>query len=412
VVDLVHTDAVFRVEPNTTPDYNSGNSLVKLLDILESSSLGADREVYEPTSLQYVFPLTWLQLYGPSAPNTDQLDPTKQDVKTDFQKQNVRDFHLGDVQAVRGWANTGDWRGPFLRLSYRAGPDSALAQAGARLSESIGCRIAIPNGPSATVPAHYDTASARYAVELWGRNQDQLRSALGPRGQASVDQGALVGRPDLVRGGGGDFTREAMTEKDIRTIAPDHAMHPIVPFYLDVTFTQDPDGSGPSDGPTRVGFEMRLRGWDNYLRVGTSPNPHGGVGFLEYRNLFSDYYNAAGEIDRRLEPWNFDAFGHKGHASGDVEPFMAVNYMDLHVLESACGIGLHRHRDNQEIFMMIDGEGLMVVGDWADSHSRARSFEIRHLAAGELVLLKGGNLHGLMNPLARRSSLFMFGGYD
>ena len=107
-----------------------------------------------------------------------------------------RDFHLGDGQAVRGWANTGDWRGPFLRLSYRAGPDSALAQAGARLSESIGCRIAIPNGPSATVPAHYDTASARYAVELWGRNQDQLRSALGPRGQASVDQGALVGRPD------------------------------------------------------------------------------------------------------------------------------------------------------------------------------------------------------------------------
>ena len=412
MVDLVHTDAVFRVEPNTTPDYDSGNSLVKLLDILESASLGADREVYEPTSLQYVFPLTWLQLYGPSAPNTDQLDATQQDVKTDFQKQNVRDFHLGDVQAVRGWANTGDWRGPFLRLSYRAGPDSALAQAGAQLSESIGCRIAIPNGPSATVPAHYDTASARYAVELWSRNQDQLRPSLGPRGQASVDQGALVGRPDLVRGGGGDFTREAMTGKDIRTIAPDHAMHPLVPFYLDVTFTQNPDGSGPSDGPTRVGFEMRLRGWDNYLGVGTSPNPHGGVGFLEYRNLFSDYYGAAGEIDRRLEPWNFDAFGHKGHASGDVEPFMAVNYMDLHVLESACGIGLHRHRDNQEIFMMLDGEGLMVVGDWADSHSRARSFEVRHLAPGELVLLKGGNLHGLMNPLGRRSSLFMFGGYD
>ena len=42
MVDLVHTDAVFRVEPNTTPDYDSGNSLVKLLDILESASLGAD----------------------------------------------------------------------------------------------------------------------------------------------------------------------------------------------------------------------------------------------------------------------------------------------------------------------------------------------------------------------------------
>ncbi|HKU11345.1 MAG TPA: hypothetical protein VJQ61_08970 [Sinomonas sp.] len=415
--DLVHGDSVFRVDPNTSPNYDQDNSLLKLLGVLESMTLAADRECYEPTSLQYVLPLNWLQLYGPSAPNTDVLDPTQQDVKTDFQKQNVRDFHLGDVQAVRGWANTGEWRGPFLRLTYRAGPDSALAQSGAQLGDTIGCVISIPGGPSATVSAHYDQATARYAVELWGQSGDTLRKPLGPRGQASFDQGTLIGRPDIVLGSGSDFTRENLSGQDLRSVAPQHAMHPILPYYVDVQFTEHADGSGrqdPAEGSLRLGFEMHVRGWDNYLGVGTSPNPHGGVGFLEYRNLFSDYGRYAGsdELFRRLEPWNFDAMGNKGHASGDVEPFMAVNYMDLHVLENACGIGLHRHRDNQEVFLLIDGAGTMVVGDWADSHTRARSFEIRQLTPGSLALLKGGNLHGLMNPLDRRSSLFMFGGYD
>lgn len=204
----------------------------------------------------------------------------------------------------------------------------------------------------------------------------------------------------------------------MRSVSPQHAMHPTLPYYLDVRWTANPDGSGATDpanlGTTRLGFEMHLRGWENYLAVGESAHPHGGVGQLEYRNLFSQYgrFQGSDELSRRLEPWNFDAMGNKGHTSGDTEPFMAVQYMDLHVLEGACGIGLHRHRDNQEVFLMLDGNGLMVIGDWADSSSRARAFEIRNLPAGSLVLLKGGSLHGLMNPLDRRASLFMLGGYD
>ena len=161
-------------------------------------------------------------------------------------------------------------------------------------------------------------------------------------------------------------------------------------------------------------FEMKVRGWSSYLAVGRSLNPHGGVGYLEYRNLFSNYfrYRGSGELARRLEPWNFDAFGNKGHNSGDTEPTMSVEYMDLHVLDAACGIGLHRHRDNQEVFLMMEGDGLMVIGDWADSGSRARAFELRRLPAGSLALLEGGNLHALMNPTDQRAALFMFGGYD
>jgi mannose-6-phosphate isomerase-like protein (cupin superfamily) len=274
--------------------------------------------------------------------------------------------------------------------------------------------VSIPGRPQATLRAPYDPETDRYVIEIWGRDQNGLRDALGARGQAAVDGGSLVGRPDLVSGTQAEFDRMAVDGRDMRGVSNGHTMHPILPLYLDVTWTAQPDGSGATDGPHRLGFEMLIRGWDNYLAVGFSGNPHGGVGTLEYRTLLSNYgaYQESGELSRVLEPWNFDAHGNKGHASGDVETFMTVDYMDLHVLEPACGIGLHRHRDNQEIFFMLDGEGIMVIGDWADSGRRTRSFEVRRLAPGHFAMLKGGNLHGLMNPADVPNSLFMFGGYD
>jgi mannose-6-phosphate isomerase-like protein (cupin superfamily) len=417
MVQLMHTDDVRRVDPGTTPPYDNNNPLLRLLTLVEQTRLIAAREAYDYASLQYLYPFTWLQLWGPSAPNQDQLDPTQQDVKTDFQKQNVADFHLADTRAVRGWGIVADQRVPFLQLSYRAGPDSVLAQSGA-LGAAIAVTLSVRGGPVVSLRAPYDEESARYVVELWGTQQDRLRDRVDARGAAAFDAGLLLGRPDVVEGAGNDFDRLALDGKDVRGVSPRHLLHPVLPLYLDVRWTQQPDGGGAADPPgggtIRLGFEMQVRGWTSFLGVGTSPNPHGGVGYLEYRNLFSKYgrYADSDELFRRLEPWNLDAYEHKGHASGDVEPFMAVDYMDLHVLEPACGIGLHRHRDNQEVFLMLDGDGYMVVGDWANSGTRQRSFEVRSLQPGHLTMLRGGNLHALMNPTDRRASLFMFGGYD
>ncbi|MGI9064256.1 MAG: cupin domain-containing protein [Pseudonocardiaceae bacterium] len=411
---LVHTDAVFRVEPGTSPDYDSGNSLLALLAVVEQGRLAAERECYDPGSLQHVLPLSWLELFGPAAPDQDQLDPAQQDNKNDFQKQNVRSFRLADTQAVRGWAAAGDWRGPFLSLSYRGGPDSALAESGAAVGDVIGCVLSLPGRPETTLRVPYDPDTDRYAVELWARSQGELAGPLGERGQAAVEAGRLLGRPDLVSGGADELARPAVDGRDLRGVSPEHTLHPILPLYLNVRWTAQPDGGGASDGPYRLGFEMLVRGWDNYLAVGSSGNPHGGVGALEYRTLLSNYgaFQGSGQLARDLEPYNVDAFGRKGHAAGDREPFMAVDYLDLHVLDPACGIGLHRHRDNQEIFFMLDGEAIMVIGDWADSGRRTRSFEVRRLAPGHFAMLKGGNLHGLMNPADVPASLFMFGGYD
>jgi hypothetical protein len=77
-----------------------------------------------------------------------------------------------------------------------------------------------------------------------------------------------------------------------------------------------------------------------------------------------------------------------------------------------CGIGLHRHRDNQEAFLMLESHGFMVVRDWCKLPQRERCFEIRTLRAGHVALLKGGNLHGLVNATDESILLFMFGGYD
>jgi mannose-6-phosphate isomerase-like protein (cupin superfamily) len=160
-------------------------------------------------------------------------------------------------------------------------------------------------------------------------------------------------------------------------------------------------------------FSMLYRGWDNFLQVGVSEAPHGGFGFLHYRNVLSNYFafRGSGELGRDVEPWMFDANGQKNPAVRH-ENSMTLDYMDLHVLKPECGIGIHRHRDNSEIFFLLSGIGIMVVGDWCQFPDRERSFEIRTMTAGSFSLLKPGNLHALFNVTDEDISLLMFGGYD
>jgi mannose-6-phosphate isomerase-like protein (cupin superfamily) len=47
-----------------------------------------------------------------------------------------------------------------------------------------------------------------------------------------------------------------------------------------------------------------------------------------------------------------------------------MEYMDLHILKPECGIEIHRHRDNQEIFFVLKGAGVMVTGDWCQFPTR------------------------------------------
>lgn len=416
-MQIVHSDAVFRVPPGSSPDYNANNPLLRVLGLIERVQLAAEREFYLAEHLQYLIPYEWLELYGPSQPNQDVFDPAQQNDKTDFQKQNVRSFRTTDAHVVRGLASVANWTGPFVRLSYRGGPDSILSQ---RANHQLGKRIKawVKIGDTATnslITVPYNDASDRYEVELWGFPGANLAGQLDDKGLAALQRGEIQVRNDLVKGSVNDFRREILSDLYLVDVAPGNSMHPVLPLHIEVAWTDESERFWDSkDGANyQYEFNMILRGWDHYLSVGMSPNPHGGVNFLEYRNLLSNYGRYAGrpEMLRRVEPWMFDAFGQKSGQARE-ERFLAVDYMDLHIMKPNCGIGLHRHRDNQEIFFMIEGRGYMVIGDWCKMPSRERCFEVRTLRPGHFAMLKGGNLHGLMNMLDEDASLFMFGGYD
>jgi mannose-6-phosphate isomerase-like protein (cupin superfamily) len=420
-MELVHSDAVFRVPPGSSPDYMSNNPLLKVQVLAEQVTLCASRERYDADHIQYLFPIRSLTLYGPSGADADVLDPTLQDNKTDFQKQNVKDFLVGDAFLVRGLVSVGNWTGPFVRLSYSAGADTPLAKASAgSLGKAISVWLKVGTSATAVLTVPYNEISNRYELELWGYPNSDLGEVLANTGSAdqrelkALDNGALAVRLDLVHGNVQSFARDKVDGVLIETVDPTDAMHPVLPLRIELAWsTVDGKFWDSQYGANyHYAFSMIERGWDNYLKVGASSAPHGGLGALEYRNLLSNYAPyAVKELSRALEPWMFDAFNSKQHAR-EFEPFLTLDYLDLHLMKDQCGIGLHRHRDNSEIFFMLQGRGLMVVGDWCKMPDRERCLELRTLRAGQLVMLRGGNLHGLMNATDEDLFLFMFGGYD
>lgn len=415
-MEPVPTDPPALALSGKEPDYGLNNPLKRVIKVYEGIQLAAEREHYQQDELQALLPLESVRLYGPR-PNNDQvLDFAKQDF-VDFQKQNVCDFTLGDSLIVRGWVTIDGWTGAFLRISYRGGPDSRLSQAsGHTLGSSIKAFLKVGDTAAPqllTLPYH--PKSDRYELEIWADPGVPLATLLVDDALAAVQRGELITLPGVVWGTTQDFQRPEVDDKPMPYYKQGHLMHPVNPLRIELGWTDLTETYWDSrDGQNYVyEFCMIVRGWDNYLKVGPSSNPHGGIGTLQYRNLLSNYFEFqnSGELGRTPEPWSKDAFGSKDHG-GRKEPFFAVDYMDLHVVHKNAGIGLHRHRDNQEIFMVLENEVVMMSGDWLEAPHRQRALEIRTLRTGHFAFLKAGQLHGLLNPTDEDVPFLMFGGYD
>lgn len=430
---IVASDTIIRVPPGETPDYNSRNPLLRILALCETHRLAAERHFYLTDELQALLPFSNIEFAGPAGQDADVLDPARQDNKTDFQKQNVRDFLITDTYLLRGWVTAKAWKNleafdpepertvPFLKLSYRAGPDSKLAEAlGGVPGKTIRLYLKVSGkdaGGLITVP--YNESTDRYEIELWGDHGADLQALFtadgNERALASLERGELITRPDLILGLKSDFDREGKDDVDVRTVSPACAMHPLHPLLIEVAWADETGARWDSNGGTNYHyqFNMPVRGWDAYLKAGVSANPHGGVGFLHYRNLMSNYFgfSDSSDLTRVIEPWQFDAMGGRAREQR-TEKFFAVDYADLHLLKNNCGIGVHRHRDNQEIFFLLQGQAVMVTGDWYQFPDRERCFEVRSLRAGHFSMIKPGGLHGMMNATDSDILLLMFGGYD
>jgi mannose-6-phosphate isomerase-like protein (cupin superfamily) len=419
---IVSSDKVFLVKPPATPDYKPNNPLARLMSLLETVELAAERENYLLNQVQYLIPFNFLELYGPSGSSWNVSDPTMQDSKEDFQKQNIKDFRCTDTWLARGWATTrsdssgGEWTGPFLFLSYRGGPDTKLSQmSGHRLGGAMRAYLKVGNQNGVKLDVPYNPLTDRYELEIWGYPGNDLRTKLDAKGTAAMDRGGLVVNTGLAQGNYSDFAREGLDNRDMRTVAANSIMHPVLPLGIELAWADKTETWWDSrDGQNyQYQFNMIYRGWDNFLQVGFSESPHGGFGFLHYRNLLSNYFafSNSGELGRDVEPWSFDANGVKSPTPRHENVF-SMEYMDLHILKPECGIGIHRHRDNQEVFFLLKGVGVMVTGDWCLFPTRERCFEIRTLTAGSLSLIKPGNLHALFNVTDEDITLLMFGGYD
>jgi mannose-6-phosphate isomerase-like protein (cupin superfamily) len=419
---IVSGDKVFFVKPPASVDYKSNNPLSRLMSLLETVELSAERENYLLNQVQYLIPFDFLELYGPSGSSWNVADPALQDSKEDFQKQNIRDFRCTDTWIARGWATTrmdssaDGWTGPFLFFSYRGGPDSKLSQtSGHRLGATIRLYLKVGDTAAVKLDVPYNPATDRYEIEIWGYPANDLRTKLDVRGVAAIDRGGLIANPAIAQGSYSDFAREGLDNRDMRTVFPTNVMHPILPLNLEVAWADKTETWWDSQNGQNYHYQFNMiyRGWDNYLKVGFSEAPHGGFGFLHYRNVLSNYFEFrdSRELGRDVERWMFDANGNKSNALRWEKSF-SMEYMDLHILKPECGIGIHRHRDNQEIFFLLSGTGVMVTGDWCQFPSRERCFEVRTLMAGSFSLIKPGNLHALFNVTDEDISLLMFGGYD
>jgi len=421
--------------PGTQPNYSQNNPIWKLIRVLEATTLQADREHYLADSLQHLFGLQNLALIGPSGDAWQTKDPRGQDVKEDFQKQNLYDFVLNGTELSRGYARAGDWTGSFLHIAYVPRPP-LVGTDGVFSGEFVQLYLKVGDDETgaAYLQVPYNMQSARYEIELWAYPGTDLTDRLGSRGKDAIKRGALLARPDLVHGELGDFVGKPFD--DARTEAsnagqginmldrlPNHTMHPVRPLRIEVAWTDSTRTRWDNAvrGNYAYEFSMSQRGWANYFATGDSQNPHGGVGGLEYRNLYSNYFGHEAqrhqelgaawtpELGRVLQSWNFDADHHKP-STKQREDFFAVDYIDLHILKPAGVIGMHRHRDNQEVFLLLEGKGLMVMGDWEESGSRERAVELRTMKPGDLSLVKPGQFHSLVNVLDENLLLFMFGG--
>ena len=75
-------------------------------------------------------------------------------------------------------------------------------------------------------------------------------------------------------------------------------------------------------------------------------------------------------------------------------PLKFINYVEL---ESGASIGVHRHGQNEEVYVVLSGNGLMITND-----------ERQAVKTGDIILNKPGWEHGIENISQEPLAVFVF----
>lgn len=110
---------------------------------------------------------------------------------------------------------------------------------------------------------------------------------------------------------------------------------------------------------------------------------------MNVRNIFSleareeQAHGGVGKV-RVCRPFHRDDFRSPWH------------FVDYAVLPPGSSIGLHRHGENEELYFIVDGSGLMTIDG-----------ERRRVGRGDLILNRPGGEHGLVNDSDRDLAIFV-----
>ena len=75
-------------------------------------------------------------------------------------------------------------------------------------------------------------------------------------------------------------------------------------------------------------------------------------------------------------------------------PLKFINYVEL---EPGASIGMHRHGENEEVYVVLSGNGIMIVNG-----------EHQTVKTGDIILNKPGWEHGIENTGQQFLNLFVF----
>jgi hypothetical protein len=360
------------------PDYDRDNPIATLTQRAKSIALAAHPDLYVADSLHYLFPLASFGL--PSE------DPTLATDGRASTKEALRSYRLGAYYLVKGLINYGGSRRNFLR---------------------VGCTGPLENAASVEVhlnDARRQTRVQEGAVEFWNLFAD-AKDSLPHTVRQAIQSGGVVLDAAFPPGNPLDYqpSRIKGTVWDVGD--PNDINHPLRVVKIRLKFL---DSHGKTLATHEVAFKMIRRGFDSFRSSRWSNNPHGGTGSIESTVFYVSEFNDPDHILRDVAAGRPLSNGEAAPAA-TIERFFPAKYMQYIRFGPSASIGIHRHKDFLDAFWVTRGSGMGVLLDAVALDGAEPTAELRRLRAFEGMIVRPGQMHGILRDTEEPLEMFAFG---